>query len=391
MATLYLHNATVFTGVALLEKNTVIIRDHKIADVISDERFREDNPNPDGKLYDLKGAFVSPGFIDSHIHGLHGYDTSDGRTEAVLEMSEALINYGVTGFCPTLYPRADDEFVEAIRAVVDAMGKERGATILGLHLEGPFVSRDKIGVLNPKYMKPVDLEAMERYYEAAEGHIRIMTVAPELKNMRELALYGTKKGIVLAAGHSNARYENMVEGMQAGILHSTHFFNAMRRLHHRDPGVVGGIMIHPNVSCEIIADGHHVHPAIIKLLLRVKPINKLVLVTDALRPTGQTSGKLIANGEELYLKEGLFRRKSDDTIAGSALTMIRGVEYLHSIGLPIDDALRMAACNPATVLSEQIRTGYIIPGKDADITVFDKDFNIKMVMVKGRIRKMELA
>ncbi|MFA7195894.1 MAG: amidohydrolase family protein, partial [Candidatus Neomarinimicrobiota bacterium] len=182
---------------------------------------------------------------------------------------------------------------------------------------------------------------------------------------------------------------DMVEGVQAGILHSTHFFNAMRRLHHRDPGVVGAIMIYPNIACEVIADGYHVHPAIVKLLQRVKPIHKIILVTDALKPTGQTSGKLIANNEEVYCKDGLFVRKADDTIAGSALTMIKGVENLVKLmGIPLEDALRMASCNPATVISRQIQTGYIMPGRDADIVVFDQDYRIKLTMVKGEIKKM---
>jgi N-acetylglucosamine-6-phosphate deacetylase len=391
MGKIYLKNGAVLTGIANLENNTVVIEDEKISDVISEKRFKEREIGPDDQVIDVQDAYISPGFIDTHIHGLHGHDTTDATPEAIHAMSEALIEYGVTSFCPTIYPQAEDDMLKSIRNIVDVMGNEKGAEILGMHLEGPFISRDKLGVMKKEHLREVDLDLMRKLYDAAEGNITIMTVAPEIKNMRDLALFGTKNNIVMAAGHSNAHYEHMVEGMQAGILHSTHFFNAMRRLHHRDPGVVGGIMIHPNISCEIIADGYHVHPAIINLLLRVKPINKLVLVTDALKPTGQKSGKLIANNEEVYLKDGLFRRKSDDTIAGSGLTMIRGVDYLHNeIDLPVLDAIKMASCNPATVISHQYSKGYIIPGKGADITVFDEDFNIKMVMKAGKILSMNL-
>ncbi|MFP4546496.1 MAG: N-acetylglucosamine-6-phosphate deacetylase [Fidelibacterota bacterium] len=390
MNTIILYNGKIFTGVALLENNTVIIKDGKIEDVISNERFTSKDIPKDAEVYDVNGAVVSPGFIDTHIHGIKGYDTSDNSPDAIHGMSEALIEHGVTSFCPTMYPQQEDDFLAGIKAITDAMDNEPGAEVLGHHLEGPFVSRDKHGALDQQYMKEVDLDLMKKYYETSRGKIAIMTVAPELKNMRELALYGTKQGIVLSAGHSNATYEHMVEGMQAGILHSTHFFNAMRRLHHRDPGVVGGIMIHPNISCEVIADGHHVHPAIIKLLLRVKPIHKIVMVTDALRPTCQTTGKLMANGEEVYFSGGLFKKKGDDTIAGSSLTMIKGVKYLNEIGVSLEDSLRMAACNPATVISRQFDKGYIIPGKSADITVFDKEFNIKMVMTQGIIKKNNL-
>ncbi|HCK99488.1 MAG TPA: N-acetylglucosamine-6-phosphate deacetylase [Candidatus Marinimicrobia bacterium] len=382
-----LHNATVYTGITVLPKSTVIINDGKIEDVITNERFKKRKLPADAVIYYLNGANISAGFIDTHIHGLHGYDTSDGTEESILEMSRALVEYGVTGFCPTIYPQPDENFLQSIKSVAGAIGKEPGAKILGMHLEGPFVSPEKPGVLEKKYMKPVDLHLMQQYIEAAQGHIAIMTVAPELKNMHDLAILAGKNGIVVSAGHSNATYENMLEGMQAGILHSTHFFNAMRRLHHRDPGVVGAIMIHPSVSCEVIADGYHVHKAIIDLLLRVKPIHKVVLVTDALRPTGLKSGILIANKEEVFCEDGLFKRKSDGATAGSALTMIKGVKNLFDMGIPLKDALRVASSNPATVISRQVETGSLIPGKDADVVVFDNDFNVLMTFVKGEIKK----
>ncbi len=388
MSTICLYNGTVFTGITILKKSSVIIRDGKIDDVISNKRLKDVDLPPNTSMHYLNGAYITPGFIDTHIHGIGGYETADSSSKSILEMSKKLVEYGVTSFCPTLYPQKDEKFLNSIRSVVEAMGKEKGATILGLHLEGPFISPKKSGVQIPKYMKEPDLELMKKYYEVAQDHIEIMTIAPELKNMRSLALFCTKKGTVLAAGHSNATYDNMLEGMQAGILHSTHFFNAMRRLHHRDPGVVGAIMIHPNVSCEVIADGYHLHPAIVKLLRRVKPINKIILVTDSLKPTKQTTGKLLANDEEVYIEKGLFKRKSDDAIAGSSLTMIEGIKNLvENMNVPIDDALRMASCNPATVISKQTKTGYLLPGRDADVTIFDKNFNVKMTIVKGVIRK----
>ena len=386
MRKVYLHNAKVLTGIAELENNTVILENGNIADVISNKRFNERNKDESDIVLDMEERYLAPGFIDTHIHGLHGVDTTDSNPEAINEMSKALINYGVTSFCPTIYPKSEKEMIENIKNVVDVMGKEEGAEILGLHLEGPFISKNKPGVMNPEYIKDVDLDLMERLYKAANGNISIMTVAPEIKNMRELALYGTTNDIVMSAGHSDAEYDNMLEGMQAGILHSTHFFNAMRQLHHRDPGLVGGIMIHPNLSCEIIADGHHIHSAIIQLLLKVKPIHKLVLVTDSLRPTGQNSGKLVANGEEVYRDNGIFRRKSDDTIAGSSSTMLSGVEFLYNeVDLSILDSIKMASCNPATVIGAQDSYGYIIPGKKADITVFDEDLNIDLVFKNGEI------
>jgi N-acetylglucosamine-6-phosphate deacetylase len=207
--------------------------------------------------------------------------------------------------------------------------------------------------------------------------------------MRDLALYCIKKGIVLQAGHTDAQYENMVEGMQAGILHATHLFNAMSRLDHRNPNAVGAILTHPEMSCEIIADGAHVHPDLFKLLLRDKPVDKIVLVTDGLKPTAQEEGPFFANGEEVVFHDGLFHRKMDDIIAGSGLTMIRGVANLVRFGFSLEDAVKAAASNPAQVMRYR-RKGTIIPGMDADLTVFDGDFTVRAVLVEGELKYRNL-
>jgi N-acetylglucosamine-6-phosphate deacetylase len=303
-------------------------------------------------------------------------------------MSKNLGGYGVTAFCPTIYPMSEEDMVSAIGACVDAMGREEGARVMGVHLEGPFVSPARLGVQRPEFVRPVDLDLMERLYAAGRGHITNMTVAPELKGMRELALYCIKRGIVLQAGHTDATYENMLEGMQAGILHSTHFFNAMSRLHQRNPGAVGAILINPELSCEIIADGYHVHPDLIRLLMRDKPASKVVLVTDALKPTEQSGNCLFANREEVELREGVFIRKKDDVIAGSSLTMIRGLANLASWGVPVENAIEMAASNPARIIGLGKR-GLLVPGYEADLIVFDKEFKVRACLVGGRFVKNE--
>lgn len=385
MKPIYLTNATIYTGITILKNSTIIIEDGKIDNVLSHDRFKKSLIPPGAKVYDMNENIIAPGLVDTHIHGFHGVGTDDTSTEAIIEMSRALAQYGVTGFCPTLYPQAPGQFIKTIKAVVKAMGKEQGAKILGMHLEGPFISRDKLGVQRKEFLSGVDMDLMKRLYKASEGNITIMTVAPELKNMRDLALYCTKRDIVLSAGHSNATYEHMLEGMHAGILHSTHFFNAMRRLHHRDPGVVGAIMIHSHISCEIIPDGFHVHPAIINLLRKEKPTHNIVMVTDALRPTQQTQGILMANGEEVYLDDNIFKRKKDDVIAGSSLLMINGIKNLVKWGVPIHDAIRMASTNPIRIINRHKTTGSLLPGLDADIVVFDKNYNVQMTMIKGKV------
>ncbi|WP_028975094.1 N-acetylglucosamine-6-phosphate deacetylase [Spirochaeta cellobiosiphila] len=391
MNRIVLYNATVYTGITKVEKSAVLIEDGLIADVFSQKRFEQKNFGASTKLYDLEGAYVTPGLIDTHIHGLHGYGTDDCTIEAILAMSDALTEYGVTGFCPTIYPQADENFMGSIKASAGAMGKEKGAHILGLHLEGPFINPEKKGVQIPEHMKSVDMDLMRSFYKAAGGNIVNMTVAPELKNMRELAIYCSRKGITLQAGHSNATYDQMREGMEAGITHSTHFFNAMRSMHHRDPGLVGAILIHPELTCELIADGEHVHPAIIQLLVKEKAADKICLVTDALKPTGQKAKCLFANNEEVYLGEdGIFHRVKDDVIAGSALTLNRGVANMVEFGVSRTDAITMATLSPAGIMGFEHQMGSLIPGRFANIAVFDHEFNAKATLVRGQFCKKDI-
>jgi len=388
MNQIVIHDCCLLAGYTRMEKCALLIEDGTIADVFSERRFEQKRFESSATVIDAAGDFVSPGLIDSHIHGFAGFGTEDMSTDAILAMSERLGGYGVTAFCPTIYPMAEGDMLASIRACVGAMGKESGAKVMGVHLEGPFISPARLGVQRPEFVRPVDLDLMERLFAAGGGHITNMTVAPELKGMRELALYCRKEGIVLQAGHTDATYENMLEGMQAGILHSTHFFNAMSRLHHRDPGAVGAIMIHSALSCEIIADGKHVHPDLIMLLMRDKPVGNVVLVTDSLKPTEQDSCPLFANREEVVLHDGLFHRKSDDVIAGSSLTMIEGLRNLVSFGVPIENAAEMASANPSRILGLGKR-GLLVPGYEADITVFDKEFKVRACIVGGRFVKNE--
>ena len=400
MNSVCLYNGTVLTGFTAMENCAVLVEDNLISDVFSQNRFKQRSFQSHVRFIDVKGACIAPGFIDTHIHGIGGYGTDEAGfdinididesvgTKSVLEMSKLLAQWGVTAFNPTIYPSKPDHMLRAIREITAAMGKEEGARIMGLHLEGPFISPSRLGVQRPETIQNVDLYLMEQLWEASSGHIVNMTVAPELKHMGELVLSCIKKGIVLQAGHTNAEYDNMVEGMQKGILHSTHLFNAMRRLDHRNPNAVGAILIHPEMSCEIIADGFHVHPDLFKLLLRDKSIDKIVLITDGIKPTEQREGALSANGEEVYFKNGVFYRKADDVIAGSGLTMIRGIKNLVDGGFSLEDAVKTATINPAQIMRYN-NQGAIIPGRKADITVFDNEYKIRYVMIDGKIVKGE--
>lgn len=383
VAAICIHNATVFNGYSMMKNCAILIKQNKIVDVFNEERLDKKVFKADTSFIDAKGAYVMPGFIDTHIHGYGGYGTEDCSIKSILKMSEGLVECGVTSFIPTLYSGTKEKMLKGIKAIVGAMGKEKGARILGIHLEGPFISPDRLGVQTPDSLSPVDLDLMEELWQASEGHIVNMTVAPELKNMRQLALYCLPKGIVLQAGHTNATYKQMIEGMQARIMHVTHLFNAMSRIHHRDPGCVGAVFIHPELSCEVIADGIHIHPEIIKFLLTCKSLDKVVLVTDALKPTKQKKKPLLANGEEVYLDK-CFYRKADNVIAGSALTMIDSVRNIVSYGFRLEEAVHMAATNPARIMKKE-HLGVLAPGYDADVVILSEKLRVLYTIIQGKI------
>ena len=375
-------NTTVVTGYVVLENCGITISDcGKIEEIFNMKRYVNEK---DSKIYDAQGLYVCPGLIDTHIHGIEGFGTEDISTQSILGMSESLVKYGITSFLPTVYPQSPEKLYASEHAISDAMGKENGATIVGINLEGPFVSPERPGALPPQAISLVDIDYFDRIVKEGQGNIVCMSVAPELKHMRSLALKALSENIVLLAGHTNAKYENIIEGMQCGIMHSTHFFNAMSRLHHRNPGVVGAVLIQRDMCCEIIADGVHVHPELVKLLLREKPVENVVLVTDSLKPTNQKNRPYFANGVEVIHGEGgaFVSAENPNLLNGSALTLNRAVGNIVNWGVSIEDAVKMATENPARIYNMKSK-GQIKVGTDADIAVFDENFDAKLVLIQG--------
>ena len=376
-----LHNANVLTGFSVMQNCAVYIKNDKIADVYSEQRFQQKKFSPKVKIINVNGAYIAPGFIDTLIHGIGGFSADDADSKSILKMSDILASYGVTSFIPTIGATPEKQLMPKIKAVLKAMGREKGAHILGIHLEGPFLSPERIGGQEQEGISPVDLAYMERIYKTAKGKIINMTVAPELKGMRDLALYCIEKGIILQAGHTNATYDQMIEGMQANIMHVTHMFNAMRPLHHREPGTVGAALTHPEISCEIIGDGVHVNPNLIQLLMKSKPLSQLVLITDSLN---YAKAEIPADADFYF--DQCFKRKADNVIIGSGITMLDGFKNLVSYGIPPEKAIRMASVNPAKIM-QQPHKGLIIPGYDADLVVFNQDFDIIHTIIDGQFLK----
>ena len=364
-------NARVITADKVLPDYCIEIQDGKITALFSNEQLG-DLPK-DTEIIDAQGAYAAPGLIDTHIHGFAGFGPELATEDALLEMSVKLSQAGVTAFCPTLYCGQPADMLHIIKSTVGAFGKEKGAHILGYHLEGPFISPRKPGVMKPQDIAPIDLNVLENLYQAAQGHITNMTIAPELAGIEEVAKFAKEHHIKLQAGHTTATYAEFLHGAQLGITHTTHLFNAMSAFNHRDPGAAGTVLLHPEISAEIIADGVHVHPDVVGFLRRIKPLENIVLITDALLPTNQDKGPFIANGEEVIFDK-VWKRATDGVIAGSALTMLKGIENLVAFGYSLPQAITCASTNPARLLGLKAK-GTLAVGMDADITLFDKAFH----------------
>lgn len=335
------------------------------------------------KEIDGSDLLAVPGFIDTHIHGIGGSGTEDGSEEAILRMSETLAKAGVTSFFPTIYTDTMERILMDERSIVSASGKEKGASIAGIHIEGPFISTNRIGAQNPAGRLDPDEMAFSKMIDAGHNMIKAMTVAPELPGIEKIAEMSRKNGIVLLMGHTDASYDEAVHGMEIGIRHTTHLFNAMSGLIHRKPGVVGCALMNDEMSAEIIADGKHVHPDIVKFIINVKGAEKIAVITDSLRPTMQEDGIKTANGVEVEMGDGLWVTKGKtDLIQGSALTMHKAFVNLVNWGIPIPIASAVTSTTPARIYSLRDR-GEIMPGKRADLVVMDKNLRIKFVVING--------
>lgn len=326
---------------------------------------------------DARGLLALPGLMDLHIHGSFGLGPETENPADLRTLSDLLFKQGVTAFCPTLYAAPADKMKRQLEKLAPVIGTEKGAKIIGLHLEGPFISPHKPGVMRPEDITPPDVAVFKQLYAAAQGKIAAVTLAPELEHIKPVVDFCREKHILVQAGHTNATYAQMQTAKTWGIKHITHFGNAMSPFHHRDPGVLGTALLEDDFSCEVIADGVHVAPEVVRFLLRVKPADKVILVTDALRPTAQKDPPFLANNEEVFLQNHVWKRKKDNVVAGSALTMLAAVHNLVTWGVPLAQAVRCATENPARLMGLK---GALEEGYEGAILLADDELRLEQII-----------
>jgi N-acetylglucosamine-6-phosphate deacetylase len=348
---------------------------------------REDAPRVIGKRLNLKGKIVAPGFIDIHVHG--GYGVTFGIGDLANEMekySKWVVSGGVTGFLLSINAPDKNSTCKLIQDYVNILEKgSSSATVLGLHLEGPFLNPEKKGAFNSQWLRAPDPGEAKKYLKLGKGWIKQITIAPELPNAREVAKIMHQAGVKVALGHSNTDYKTASEALKEDFTHITHSFNAQSGFNQRTPGVFGAVMASEYPTAELIADGVHVHPGAMKVLLRCLGKDRICLITDAIPGAGLPDGEYHLIGQHVIVRDGKATL-DDGTIAGSTVQMNQCVRNFNQlVGTTLQDAVQMASLNPARVIGEEKNMGSLEPGKWANLVVMDEKVNIHLTMVKGRV------
>lgn len=333
---------------------------------------------------DLGGAYVIPGLIDVHTHGGAGYDFSTCSAEELALIAQAHAKAGLAGFCPTSMALPEEDLARAFANAADLNEHppEAGASLLGINMEGPYLALARQGAQNPIYLKKFDLALFERLYEAARGHIAFVDVAPELDGALDF-IEAVKGRVIVSLAHSDADYEASLRGFDAGVSHVTHLFNAMPGLNHRNPGPIGAAADRGHVKVELIADGVHIHPSVVRLCFKLFGADRICLVSDSIEACGLEDGAYSLGGQSVLVK-GARAELADGTIAGSVTPLYRCMQNAMRWGVAKEDAVRAATLTPAGQLGLLHRFGSISTGAEASFIIADEAFNIRGVYLRGQ-------
>lgn len=370
-------------------KNTWIVTEKGLekTSLTYDEKFVTIGKNEEG-LQELPEEYVVvPGFIDEHVHGAAGSDAMDGTMEDLGKIANALASEGTTAFLATTMTQSPENITKALKAVKAhrELSPESGAEILGVHLEGPFISKDFVGAQPIEYLAKPSVEVFKKYQDASGDCVRIVTLAPEVEGSTELIKYLVSQNIVASIGHTNATYVDVKKAVEVGATNLTHTYNAMKPLHHREVGTVGSGFLFDELNCECICDGIHVSGPAIQLLHKNKPADKMTLITDAMRAKHMPDGVSELGGQVVIVKNGEARLENG-TLAGSVLKMNNAVKnVMKFLNLPLEEVVKLASQNPAKNLGVFDQMGSIKEGKRADFVILDKDLNVVQTVRNGKV------
>ncbi len=356
------------------------------ADIEFDEKILRIGENLTGDtVIDAKGCYVFPGFVDTHIHAAVGESLMDAHEDTLKKICEFEAGQGTTSIVASVAGLQEPLMEELVRyvAVTSKRLTEKSARVMGIHLEGPFFSEAYRGGFLPECIRKPSEEEIDRLCTAADGLVRIVSLSPELEGALPMIQNLAEKGITVALGHSAATYEEANQAFDAGASRVTHMFNAMSPLNHREPGMVGAAMINPSVFCELICDLYHVHPDVIKLLYQIKGGDKIIMISDSEVGTGMPDGEYWDHGTKVIVKDGKTFNE-DGVIYGSSITLLDGVKNLCSIGMPLNDVIKMASLNGAKSAGIDDKVGSLAVGKMADIIIMDQNLNIKQIFIGGK-------
>jgi N-acetylglucosamine-6-phosphate deacetylase len=372
-------HANIYTPDELLPDHTIEIENGIIRKVYPSIQFEESLDS----TIDANGMAVTPGLIDVHIHGCMGADTMDATVEALSTMSAFLGKHGVTSFLATTVTNSEKSIKNALTIISYNQMNLAASNLLGAHIEGPYINIAYKGAQNPEFFRYPQKQEYKAWIEI--GNVKLITIAPEIEGMDEFIKYCVTHKVELAIGHSSASYEQVIHAADLGVRQATHLFNGMQGLHHREPGTAGGILSDERIFAQIIVDGHHLHPAIVKLIITVKGIDHTILISDAIRATGLSDGKYDLGGQEVTVVDGIARI-SNGSLAGSTLTLDEAIRNtMNFTGLDFKHVLPMATRVPAEAIHIAHKKGYIRVGYDADLTFFDTSFRVISTLVGGKL------
>ena len=384
MPTTLIHARRALTPASEISDAGILIRDDVIEAI-----------GPRGALHLPAGArevaatekTAIPGFLDIHIHGAGGRDFMEATGDALATVTRKVAGFGTTSLLATTISAGPDDTSRAAAGISlyiteQHAAKESRAEVLGIHFEGPFINKARRGVHPAEWIQPPSEALLQRFVEAAEGNARLITIAPEVLGATPCIAAARKAGLVVSLGHTDADYEQTRFAIAHGARSATHTYNAMRPFTHRDPGVIGAVLTSPEIHAELIADGVHVEEGAMKLLLRAKGQERVILVSDGLSATGMPDGKYMLGGFEVTVTNGVCRNAAG-ILAGSTLTLDRALRNVANLGVPLADAVRMLTLNPASLLGIEFKKGSLRPGADADVVLLDQSLHATDVWARG--------